>query len=147
MQTIPRLTNAEMSVAYREVVERCLVIFFLRDEAHAKTLVDDWWARLTSHKGAFRSGLFLHSPAIQTAGDLAKVKEYLLTDDNWHTYESLIQEASLKAVAHRRNRTKPAPSGITNLRKTDRQAEALKSTTPVRRIKTGTTHRQQKIVA
>ena len=95
-----RTSESREKAAYKAAVRACLEVFYAKSVPQAESLVEDWWERLAM-TSAFKSGIFLHSEPINTAGRIAGREIVEINADNEDAYEQL-----LKASARAARRTK-----------------------------------------
>jgi hypothetical protein len=92
------MTSAQIQLAYRLAVQRCLVVFYFKGEMESERLVDAWWKRLAGGRG-LRSGMYLHSEALTTATDLARAEEVAVTDTVRRSYQEILRESTRLALS------------------------------------------------
>ncbi len=91
MRIPAKVKEAQMRMAFRLAVRTCLEVYYGQSvtESHANT--DAWWGRL-SKSSAFKSGYFMHSEPISTAGEIADKPIVALSERNGQAYEKLLEE-------------------------------------------------------
>ena len=91
MRVPARVKNAQERLAYRLAVRTCLEVYYGQPIAESHANVDAWWGRI-SKTSAFKSGYFMHSEPISTAGRIAGKPVVELNERDYKAYEKLIDE-------------------------------------------------------
>lgn len=129
MPSTKRMTKLQQREAYREAVRFTLVGFYDTPAPVAEKKVSEWWARLST-TGAFRSGLFMHSEPMNTAGILADKQVIDITPEVWPKYARLLDES--REIALHDRTVHSVKSGVAT-RSTSRAPEGLKSLPSVKK--------------
>jgi len=105
--TLRKATTSQKKQAYRNAVEQALIEFYGKSAAVAERLVTGWWNRISS-TSAFKTGLFMHPEAINTAADLAEEEVIRISPENEDAYHRLLADARDRALGS----TEPAKSPL-----------------------------------
>lgn len=92
MKPALHMTRTQEKRAYRAAVQASLETFYGKSEQEAGTLVRAWWSRLRLTR-AFRSGIFLCSEAISTAGHIAEAEVIAISDVNRNMYHRILDQS------------------------------------------------------
>ena len=91
MRVPARIKNAQERLAYRLAVRGCLEVHYGQSVAESHANAEAWWGRI-SKTSAFKSGYFMHSEPISTAGRIAGKPVVELNERDYKAYEKLIDE-------------------------------------------------------
>jgi hypothetical protein len=86
------MTRTQEKRAYRVAVQASLETFYGKSKPEATKLVRAWWSRLGLTR-AFKSGVFLCTEAMNTAGHIAQVDVIAITAKNRDEYHRLLDES------------------------------------------------------
>jgi len=101
------MSEQQVQDAYKLAVRSSLMTFYGKSDAEAELLVKAWWVRISSSSD-FASGMYLHTEALGTATDLAKVKEIRVTDLVRKKYLHILEESNRSALHSRFQAAKAA---------------------------------------
>lgn len=88
--------EARERLAYRLAVRACLEVYYGQSVAESHANAEAWWGRIST-TSAFKSGFFMHSEPIGTAGRIAKKPHVELSEQDGEAYEKLLEDCRIRA--------------------------------------------------